>query len=224
MLPVVALALAATVLLVLSGYLIGIQRDRVARDLLEDELSRRRQELAALSGLHNEIERHQRGERDLRADIRAYLKPFIPLIEREQVSRKLASIEAPATPHGALSLVLEDMAQRAGFLVLLLSDASGLPLASNAQARDIESLGALAAGVLSLSERLKLLSQPAPLAMLMQHEGGRVSLQRIFQVEGESYVLSAVTRGVLLLPDVLDPALPMIERILGRKPWEEPEE
>lgn len=216
-------ALGAVAVALFAGYLFGVRVSHRANQVL------RREREAALSG---------HPPPDLRADLAGILAPLLqtdreqrglgetvqrllaPMVERERRGLALAEAGRGATRRGELPALLESLAERGDFQAVVLSDETGLPLAASSKADQPEVLAACSSLMLTLSDRLKSSGQPDARAMLIRDEAQRLTIHRILNLGGERYVLVAITSSPSASPEILDPALPRIEALLGRPEWQ----
>jgi hypothetical protein len=249
---VVIVALVAAISFLASGYLIGLQRGKAARDRIRAELAhlgrekeplaqqlqeaqvllnQRSVQLAALQQggrddepLRSQIDKsitrlleplleHDLQTRELRDAVNGLLRP---MVERERLGLELTRLDANLSGRSGLSQLLSTMAKRAGFSTVLVTDNSGLPLAESEGAKEVDVLGASIGLLLNLIDRIATNGGAAPLAVVLRDNDNRIALHRFFKVDGQRYVLTAVTSGNFLPPDVLDPALTRIEQVLTR--------
>ncbi|MGH1341652.1 MAG: hypothetical protein ACRBN8_08890 [Nannocystales bacterium] len=138
-----------------------------------------------------------------------------PLMEKERRAHGLTLVSPNRRSRHELPKLLDTLAQRGGFATVLLSDEMGLPLAASAAARDADVLAGVSSLVFSLTDRVVRSGGPAPLAVLLRDASNQRILHRIFSVDGERYLVTAVSRGGTLTTDALDPALAALEDILG---------
>jgi predicted regulator of Ras-like GTPase activity (Roadblock/LC7/MglB family) len=197
----VSLTLAAlsSGLLILSGYLLGSRREGRERQRLQRELAERTERIAALSTVEG-----------LLASAR------VPERIGQAVSRLRAERSGRAT-HADLPRLLDTIAEQGAFTAVLLTDETGLPIASSTQARHAEQLAGIASLILTLAERIVANQQPAPLAVLLRDESNQLVLHRVFRLPftEERFILTAVAKGTTATPDLLDPALGALEELLA---------
>lgn len=191
------LALVSAAAFFAGGYLLGARAGQGAREALRAELVRAQDGDGAA--------------RELRAQMDGLLRP---MAERERLGLELTRLDQDLATHAGLPRLLSSIASRAGFSTVLITDDAGLPLAVNEGARDAELLGASASLLLTLVDRVVQHGAPAPLGAVLRDSENKNVLHRIFRVGHERYVLTAVASGGFLPPDVLDPTLVRIERLL----------
>jgi hypothetical protein len=209
---VALLACIAVACLLLGGYLLGIRRGQQARldvgfqlDAAQAEVARLTLELANRPGADPEVMRQE------------IARALGPILERERVGSELARIETGGGTLGDLPRILDSIAEKGGFISLLLGDEVGLPLAASAGARDVEVWAGGASLLLSLSDRLARSGSSPLVAVVMQDETNQIIVHRIFRIGAERFILSAMSRGQRLGPDALDAAMGKIESILSRR-------
>ena len=153
-------------------------------------------------------------DKDLRATVEQVLKP---LVQRERTGIELASVE-PRTGHHHTDLthLLDQIASKGRFQIVVLSDDQGLPLASSQNDWDLDRLGGISALLLVLADRIGREGGPAPLSLMLHDEENRVTLCRIFRFRDRRLLLTAVSTGSELTPSALDPALAVVDAVLAR--------
>lgn len=197
----VSLTLAAlsSGLLILSGYVLGSRRERRERHRLQRQLAERSARIEALSTVEGLL-----------------TSARIP----ERIGQAVTKLRAERTGrpgHAELPRLLDTIAEQGAFAAVLLTDETGLPVASSTQARHAEQLAGIASLILTLAERIVANQQPAPLAVLLRDESNQLVLHRIFRLPftDERYILTAVARGTAATPEALDPALGALEEMLA---------
>lgn len=137
------------------------------------------------------------------------------MLSKEKLGNALSGVVGASTGRSGLQELLNVIAQRAGMSTVLLADGVGLPLASSNSGDDPDALAAISSLWLSLSDKIGALGFPAPLAAVLKDESHQTILHRVFEVEQERFVLTAVSKGRYLPPDGLDPALSKIGQLLS---------
>lgn len=140
-----------------------------------------------------------------------------PIVERERLGLELARLDPNLSGRGGLSQLLGTMATRAGFSTVLVTDNNGLPMGQNDGAKDVDMLCATLGLLLNMVDRITSSGSASPLAVVLRDSENQVALHRLFKVEGQRYVLTAVASGGLLTPDILDPTIARIERVLSSR-------
>lgn len=137
-----------------------------------------------------------------------------PLQEDERVITELSKLEA-GNDRGDLNRLLSAIAEQAGFALVTLSDASGLLLAnSTAGARNAELRAGLSALVLTIVNSSEQMGAPKPLSVSLLDTENQMVVTRVFEVDGEHFLLTAVSKGRMVPPNVLDPALSKVETLM----------
>ncbi len=137
-----------------------------------------------------------------------------PMVEREKLGIELTRLDGNFSGRAGLSQLLTTIAKRAGFSTVLITDNSGLPVAQNDGPQSVDMLVANVGLLLGLTERIISNGAPAPLAVVLRDSDNGLSVHRFFRVEDRRYVLTAITSGSFMSPDVLDPTLARIERVM----------
>ncbi|HXY58299.1 MAG TPA: hypothetical protein VEH76_06945 [Methylocystis sp.] len=205
------IGLAAAFLLLTAGYLYGVKRGVAARESLRAQTTQLAREIEVLreDSLRLSDERQQ----SLRLTIE---KALSPIVKREQLSLDLSQLKAGAGERRDLTFLLDRIAEAGNFSTVVLSDADGLPLAANAAADHPERLAVSASMMLLMSDRVSGDDQPRPLSIMIQDEANRVTLCRVFEVQGQRVTLTAVAAGDgRLSPTALDPALVKVSGMLA---------
>jgi hypothetical protein len=136
-----------------------------------------------------------------------------PMVERERLGLELARLDA-GSGKGGLAPLLTAMAKRAGFSTVLVTDDNGLPMGQNDGAKQVELLSATLGMILHMVDRISRAGGSIPLAVVLRDTENQVALHRMFKVDNRRYVVTATAAGGLLTPDLLDPTLARIERVL----------
>ncbi|MCA9550146.1 MAG: hypothetical protein KC933_08930 [Myxococcales bacterium] len=139
-----------------------------------------------------------------------------PLAEQARVQSALSEMPTMYLHRGHLGHLLREVAARAGLSTMILSDEVGLPLAATS-ADASEALAAAASLLLTLADRLASTGQPAPVGVVTRDVEGHLTLHRIFSLDDERYVLTAVSKGTVLAPDSMDPVLPQLRQLLAQR-------
>jgi hypothetical protein len=202
-------ALAASVLLLTAGYLIGVRRGVQARERLRELTIQQKQ---ALQLAHREISRKiEDHDQALRATIEQALAP---LVSREKLSLDLSSLKTGGGSRD-LTLLLDKIAEVGNFSTVALSDSDGLPLAGNSAARDLDRIAVNSSLVLLMADRMGGSEAPGPTAILVRDSADQATLYRIFQAPDQRIVLTAVASGANLSLTTLDPALAKVAGMLS---------
>ncbi len=205
-------ALAASVLLLTAGYLIGVRRGGQARERLRELTIQQKQ---ALQLAHREISRKvEEQEQGLRATIEQALAP---LVSSQKLSLDLSSLKTGGGSRD-LTLLLDKIAEVGNFSTVALSDSEGLPLAGNSAARDLDRIAVNSSLVLLTADRIGGNDFPAPTAILVRDTADQATLYRIFQAPDQRIVLTAVSSGSNLTLTTLDPALAKVAGMLSFEP------
>ena len=183
--PAVVLGVIASILLLLTGYLIGVKRGAHARELLREQNLSQMQEVLA------------------------------PLAQREKLAYELRELEVKQGSRGDLTLLLDEMAEKGQFWAVLLSSEEGLPLAASSNAKDLDRLAAISTLSLLFADRLGQDDAPSLLSLMLYDEANKATLCRVFNVNQQRLILTAVSTGADISPTALDPALVKIDAALS---------
>ncbi|MFO0725837.1 MAG: hypothetical protein U1E65_18785 [Myxococcota bacterium] len=239
----ILLAAAASALLLGAGYLFAARNQarlrhdlRLRLDAAQDKLRRLERErspsnvnakvlkaeiVSAVKPLLDREVKAQEGLEDrLSGAVESQLASLLrPLLDREKMGSALVGLNAGTEHAHSLMDVLDAVARSGSFTTVLVSDEVGLPLATNRAGRDPEIHAGMASLLLTLFDRVASNDQPRPLAAVFRDEANRLILHRVFKAQGTRFVLTAVSMGMPVSPEALDPALASIERMLNRQAW-----
>jgi hypothetical protein len=208
------LALVAAAALFAAGYLFGLQKGQHVRAALRRDHDQQAARIAALEARLVSIPPAKLSDesRDLRAAIQDALGP---LLDRERVVRSLSAIPVGQAGLGELPSLMDAIMHKGGFAAVVLSDASGLPLAASTAASEVDLLAGTAAYFHALAERATRTQSPCPISCVVLDDASRTTVHRMFEVGDAHFTLSAVARGAPLMPGALDAALSPIEQALA---------
>ncbi|MEZ4468480.1 MAG: hypothetical protein R3F43_29600 [bacterium] len=137
-----------------------------------------------------------------------------PMVEGELLGVDLARLRLGESRKD-LNELLTAVATHAGLATVVLADERGLVLAENDGARDAEARAGLSALTLTLSDSHIQSGAPAPLAVMLHDAANQMIVSRIFTVDGDRFVLTAVSKGRFIPPNLLDPVLDKIEQLMA---------
>lgn len=149
---------------------------------------------------------------DLRSIVQRVLAPFL---RREQLALELSDLEAGSGRRSDLTPLLDQIAEKGHFEAVVLSDDEGLPLASSTDAKDLNRLAAISSLVMLFAERISRDGAPSPLSLMIHDEANKQTLCRIFDVNGQRLLLTAVSLGMPLTPTALDAVLSKVDTVLS---------
>jgi len=138
-----------------------------------------------------------------------------PLMEKERRVQGLTFVSPNRRGRSQLPRLLDTLNRRGGFAAVLLSDEMGLPLAASTGARDADVIAGVSSLVLTLADRVASSGGSAPMAVLVRDASNQRILHRIFSVNDDRFLVTAVSKGAEISTDALDPALAALEDILG---------
>lgn len=205
------IALAASALLLMAGYLFGVRRGNRAREYLHQMLEQQKQALnVARHELKHKVEKQEEVVRS------AIEQALAPLINREQLSIDLSSLKTGAGQRD-LTLLLDKIAEAGNFSTVALSDSEGLALAGNSAADNVDRIAVNSSFVLVAADRISSNHFPAPLSIIVHDIANQTTLFRIFEAQDRKFSLTAVSTGSQLTPTTLDPALIKVSGMLASK-------
>ncbi len=166
--------------------------------------------LAQIKDLRAEMQTSSEPQDMLTAQVREVVGP---IAERARMQTALTNIPDTFSHRGHLEGLLAAIAERAGLSAVILSDEAGLLLAE-AGADATDALAATASLLLTLADRLSNSGQPAAVSAVVQDAEARLIVHRIFFAGSERYVLTGVSKRTTVVPDILDPTLARLRRLL----------
>ena len=140
-------------------------------------------------------------------------KATAPAPEQERAARNLSGIQAGSS-RSDLNDLLDAIARRGRFDAVLISDESGLLLATSADAEETEGRAGASATLITVARYLVRVGEPEPLAFLLHDQANRMALSRMFTVDNTPYLLTAVSTGQAVGTHVLDPILEQVTGLM----------
>jgi len=193
------------------------QRAEIRAAVLEQDLGKLMELLLqqgdALQRMIQPLAQRVGEDNDLRSTVQQVL---MPLVHKERVGIDLANVRTGAGHATDLTNLLDQIASKGRFQVVVLSDDQGLPLASSSNDWDLDRLGGISALLLVMADRIGREGGPAPLSLMLHDEENRVTLCRIFRFRDRRLLLTAVSTSADLTPSALDPALAVVDAVLAR--------
>lgn len=205
------LALAAALLFLAAGYLVGVRRGASSRENLRGLNRSFAREIARL---RDQPPAARAGDDGLRAALQDILSP---LVHRERLSYEMSRLEGGTGQQRNLTAVLDQMADKGNFSSVLLSDEQGWCIATSSTTQNPERLGATASLLLLMADRIARDGAPAPLSLMLYDAGNTTTLCRIFHVDNHRMTLTVVATGAELTPAAIDPALARLNAMLLSK-------
>ncbi len=217
--------LAAATMLLLAGYLFGVKQGHQVREKLRKKLFEQQdlkidtllQQSDALQRVIEPLSKWDKQVEKLRADIKQMQSN---IIHHDQVALELTGLQTNTSSRDDLARLMDEIAEKAHFEAVLLSDENGLPLVASNQAKHLDRIAAIASFVIIFSDRISSRDNtPAtyPLSFLVRDNNNKDILCRIFQVGNQRLVLTAVSAQLPLTPGALDPALEKVNSLLSPK-------
>lgn len=187
-------------------------RAEVRRDDLGSLIDLLMKQGEAMEHLLEPLSRRVGEDDELRTTVKEVLTP---LLQRERLGMELGSLEAEMGDRSGLTHLLDQIAEKGRFRVVVLNDDEGLPLATSSNAWDVDRLAGVSAHLSVLADRLGRNGAPAPLSVMLHDEDNQLTLCRIFRVRDKRLILTAVSTGAELSTSALDPALAKVDAALS---------
>jgi len=202
--------LGAALLLLTAGYLFGVRRGALSRELLRQQAQQQAETLKQLS------EQYSRRTADQEGSLRTTIQQVLaPLVERERLSLDLAHFSTRSGQRRDLAPLLDKIAALGHFTTVLLSNEDGLPLAANSASRNLDQLAAASTRLALVADQIGGEQGLAPLSVMVRDASDATTLCRIFRVQGQRLSLTAVSNDSRLTSVALEPALMKIEAALS---------
>lgn len=212
---------AASAMLIVAGYLFGVKQGYQAREKLRQKLSAQEELkidtlLQQNKALHRVIEPLSRWDEQvdkLRDEIKQMQHT---ILHHDQVALELNGLQTESGNRGDLALLMNEIAEKAHFEAVLLSDENGLPLVANSNAKNLDRIAAIASFVVIFGDRISRDDPKVfPVSFLVRDNTDKDILCRILQVGNQRLVLTAVSSQLQLTPTALDPTLGKVIHLLS---------
>ncbi len=220
MLITIVIAVITAVALLFAGYLLGVKQGFRAREQLREQLTEQKDaKIDALLRQGDDLRLviEPLAGWDVKVD---YLRDAIKQMQesmqtRDQVVGDLSGFQSSAKHRGDLAQLMSEIAEKARFKTVVLSDENGLPLAVSSDVADLERLAAISAYVVIFGDRIRQNEDFMPISLLFNDANHNEILSRIFKVGHQRLVLTAVTHDLQLSLGALDPALSKVISLLS---------
>ena len=214
------MGLTTAALLLLAGYLLGVRQGHQARERLREQLTKKND--LKIDTLLQQSDALQRvieplAEWDVQVEkLRVEIKQMqASMFQQDQVALELSNLQTSTKDRGDLSYLMNEIAEKAHFEAVLLSDENGLPLVSSNNAKDLDRLAAIVSFVVIFGDRMSRDDVASPVSFLVRDSINRDILCRIFHVGNQRLVMTAVSVKLQLSPSALDPALEKVTSLLS---------
>ena len=214
---------AAAAMLILGGYLFGVKQGYQTREKLRKKLSEQEDLkidtlLRQSEALHRVIEPLAKWDEQvdkLRNEIKQMQST---ILHHDQVALELTGLQTGSGNRDDLAILMNEIAEKAHFEAVLLSDENGLPLVASSNAKNLDRIAAIASFVVIFGDRISR-DDPAvfPVSFLVRDTTNRDILCRILQAGKQRLVLTAVSSQLQLTPTALDPTLGKVIDLLSPK-------
>lgn len=214
------MGLTTAALLLLAGYLLGVRQGHQARERLREQLTKKND--LKIDTLLQQSDALQRvieplAEWDVQVEkLRVEIKQMqASMFQQDQVALELSNLQTSTKDRGDLTCLMDEIAEKAHFEAVLLSDENGLPLVSSKNAKDLDRLAAIVSFVVIFGDRMSRDDVASPVSFLVRDSINRDILCRIFHVGNQRLVMTAVSVKLQLSPSALDPALEKVTSLLS---------
>ena len=214
------IGVATASLLLLAGYLFGIKQGQKARETLREQLFEQKD--LKIDTLLQQSDALQRvieplADWDIQLEkLNAGIKQMqASMLNQDQVALELTNLQTSSKDRGDLTSLMDEIAKKAPFESVLLSDENGLPLVSSSNAKDLERLAAIASFMVIFGDRMSRDDSATPISFLVRDNHNKEILSRIFHVGKQRLVITAVSVKLQLTPSTLDPALEKVVSLLA---------
>jgi hypothetical protein len=222
MLITIIIGLATATLLLLAGYLFGIKRGHKVREQLREQLFEQKdlkidtllQQSDALQRVIEPLADWDTQVEKLHASIQ---QMQASMVNHDQVALELSNLQTSSKDRGGLSILMDEIANKAQFESVLLCNENGLPLVSSNNAKDLERLAAIASFVVIFGDRMSRDDSPSPVSFLVRDSNNKDILCRIFHVGKQRLIITAVSIKQQLTSSALDPALEKVISLLSSR-------
>ncbi len=222
MLIAIIIGLTTATLLLLAGYLFGVKQGNTVREKLREQLVQQKDLkidtlLQQSDALQRVIEPLADWELQVEKIHTSIKQMQSSMTNQDQVALELSNLQTNSNERGDLSSLMNEIATKAQFESVLLSNEDGLPLISSDNAIDLERLAAIASFVVIFGDRMSRDDSPSPISFLVRDSGNRDILCRIFHVGKQRLVMTAVSVKLQLTSSALDPALEKVISLLSTR-------
>lgn len=209
------LAIIAIILLWGGGYLYGTKKGQKNEAALRSALTA---QVTAAQERASRAEAAAAKVQSERADVDQ--EGRIHQIVQQAVAPVMGLLDSPlsglkiGTGRADLAGFLDAMVEKGGFEAAILSDSRGLLLAASSNAARAEVRAGVTALLVTVAQQIVRAGETPPVAFLVHDERSRLSISRLFTVDGQRFLLTAVSSGAHLSPTILDPALEHVEQLM----------
>ncbi len=221
------LAIFSSIILFGVGYIIGHKSGEQAREELQEQIEHLQNQISELKVRERELELSDKIEsliKNREEESNRLVEKFLePLLGKERLGEELIKIRDQISSRHNLPEVLELIGKTGGFLSILLCDSTGLPLASSGNFERggflQETLAGLSSMLIMLSDKFHQVGAVHPKEIILSDQQEQILMNRILKIDGEQYLLMALSQGRLVWPGMLDPVAPIVEEILSKDDW-----
>lgn len=142
-----------------------------------------------------------------------------PLARTQSIRQVIEKLDIKGLTRNDLPGLLTTLGKETGLTTCVLVDSTGLPIAANKDGINIEVLAGLSASLHQLANRTLKAGQPMPNAFINRDEENQLTVARFVPIGKDLYTILAVMQGGNVGPDVLDPLVPIMQKVLKYEPW-----
>jgi len=230
MLPLIT-GLAAAVALLFVGYILGIKKGQHSREMLREfmitELNQSESPKSdhekkldlllsqgdALQRVVEPLAKWDKQVETLNAAIKQVQDSVLQLDQGTAVD--LTDLETNDLNRSNLTRLMDEIAEKAHFKVMLLSDDKGLPIAASSNAKQLDKLAAISSLVVIFGDRISQDDNESPQSFLIHYENNMDILCRLFIIGEQRMVLTVISSKLKLTNGALDSVLPKFTESLN---------
>ncbi|MCF6249809.1 MAG: hypothetical protein L3J75_00875 [Methylococcaceae bacterium] len=231
MLPLIT-GLAAAIALLFVGYILGIKKGQHSREMLREfmitelnqaEVPKSDQEKKldlllsqgdALQRVVEPLAKWDKQVETLNAAIKQ-VQDSVLLLDQDQGTVDLTDLKTNDLNRSNLTRLMDEIAEKGHFKVMLLSDDKGLPIAASSNAQQLDKLAAISSLVVIFGDRISQDDDESPQSFLIHYENNMDILCRIFVIGEQRMVLAVISSKQKLTTGALDSVLPKFTESLN---------
>ncbi len=229
MLPLIT-GLAATIALLFVGYILGIKKGQHSREMLREfmitelnqaEAPKSDQEkkldilLSQGDALQRVVEPLAKWDKQVETLNAAIKQVQDSVLLLDQGTVDLTDLETNDLNRSNLTQLMDEIAEKAHFEVMLLSDDKGLPIAANSNAQQLDKMAAIASLVVIFGDRISQDDKEIPQSFLIHYANNMDILCRLFVIGQQRLVLTVISSKQKLTTGALDSVLPKFTESLN---------
>jgi len=229
MLPLIT-GLAAAIALLFVGYILGIKKGQHSREMLREfmitelnqaEAPKSDQEkkldllLSQGDALQRVVEPLAKWDKQVETLNAAIKQVQDSVLLLDQGAVDLTDLETNDLNRSNLTRLMDEIAEKGHFKVMLLSDDKGLPIAASSNAQQLDKLAAISSLVVIFGDRISQDDNESPQSFLIHYENNMDILCRLFVIGEQRMVLTVISSKQKLTTSALDSVLPKFTESLN---------